>query len=116
MPINLNHSTNQITTGHRPAFLDVASGTNFDLSLANIFLRDAINENVTFTVSNTFPLYNIFTLNFIYTSGVITWFSAITWDGSSEPVWGDNIGKIHEVCFKTYNGGANWQGQLVWIE
>jgi hypothetical protein len=112
MPINLNHSTNQITTGHRPAFLNVTSGVNFDLSLANIFLRDAINGNVSFTVSNAFPLYNIFTLKFVYTSGVITWFSGITWDGSAEPSW--EAGKTHEVCFKSYDGGASWQGQLVW--
>jgi len=90
--------------------VNAGSGVNFDQSLGNVFTRDAVAGNVTFTVSNTTTTYHIFTLLFTYTSGTITWFSGITWDGGSAPTL--TGGKIYEFTFKTYNGGTNWYGAI----
>ena len=89
---------------------DMTTGVAIDLSLGNVFRRDAIAGDVTFTVSNTTTLYHIFTLYFEYTSGTITWFSGITWDGGSAPTL--TTTKLYEFTFKTYDGGTTWLGAI----
>lgn len=89
---------------------DMGTGVSIDLSLGNIFKRDAVAGNITFTVSNTTTNYHIFSLLFTYTSGTITWFSGITWDGGSSPTL--TASKIYEFTFKTYDGGTNWYGAI----
>jgi len=92
--------------------VNVGSGVNFDQSLGNVFTRDAVAGNVTFTVSNVTTSYHLFTLLFTYTSGTVNWFSGITWDSSTTPTL--TGGKIYEFVFKTYNGGTNWYGAISW--
>lgn len=89
---------------------DMTTGVSINLSLGNIFKRDAIAGDVTFTISNTTTNYHIFSFLFTYTSGTITWFSGITWDGGTAPTL--TASKIYEFTFKTYDGGTNWYGAI----
>jgi hypothetical protein len=112
MPININHQTNQIVTAYRPNSTNISTGTNFNLALANDFIRDAISGNTTFTISNPFTGLNIFTVRFTYTSGIITWFTGIAWDGGSTPSL--TASKDYEFVFKSRDGGSTWQGAISW--
>lgn len=87
--------------------VDIVSGTNFDLSLGNYFIR-TVNGNVTFTVSNT-PASRAyaFTVEITHTSGTITWFSGVVWPGGTAPTL--TTGRVHLFTFVTDNGGTTWR-------
>lgn len=91
----------------RSNIVDLASGTNFDLSLGNYFIR-TVNGNVTFTVSNT-PASRAFafTVEITHTSGTITWFPGVVWPGGVAPVLTTN--RTHLFTFVTDNGGTTWR-------
>ena len=91
----------------RSNIVDVASGTNFDLSLGNYFIR-TVAGNVTFTVSNA-PASRAyaFTVEITHTSGTITWFSGVVWPGNAAPVL--TTGRVHLFTFVTDNGGTTWR-------
>lgn len=91
----------------RSNIVDVASGTNFDLSLGNYFIR-TVNGNVTFTVSNV-PASRAyaFTVKITHTSGTITWFSGVVWPGGVAPTL--TTGRVHLFTFVTDNGGTTWR-------
>lgn len=91
----------------RSNIVDVASGTNFDLSLGNYFIR-TVNGNVAFTVSNT-PASRAyaFTVEITHTSGTITWFSGVVWPGNVAPAL--TTGRTHLFTFVTDNGGSTWR-------
>ena len=92
----------------RSNIVDVASGTNFDLSLGNYFIR-TVNGNVTFTVSNT-PASRAyaFTVEITHTRGAITWFSGVVWPNNTAPTL--TTGRTHLFTFVTNNGGTTWRG------
>jgi hypothetical protein len=93
----------------RSNIVDVASGTNFDLSLGNYFIR-TVNGNVGFTVSNV-PSSRAyaFTVEIVHTSGTITWFGGVQWpNNNTAPTL--TTGKTHLVTFVTDNGGTTWRG------
>lgn len=87
--------------------VDIASGTNFDLSAGNYFIR-TVNGNVTFTVSNV-PASRAyaFTVEITHTSGTITWFSGVVWPGGTAPTL--TTGRVHLFTFVTDNGGTTWR-------
>ncbi len=89
-------------------FTDLGSGTAIDLSLNNLFIRDAVAGDITFTINNCTTLYHQFKIRFTYTSGTITWFSGIDWDGGSQPTI--NTTKKYTFLFETYDGGTTWDG------
>lgn len=91
----------------RSNIVDVASGTNFDLSLGNYFIR-TVAGNVTFTVSNA-PASRAyaFTVEITHTTGTITWFSGVVWPGGVAPVLTTN--RTHLFTFVTDNGGTTWR-------
>jgi hypothetical protein len=89
---------------------DLGDSVTIDLSLSNIFKRNAVAGDITFSVSNVTTNYHIFSLYFTYTSGAITWFSGITWDGGTAPTL--TTTKVYEFTFKTYDGGTNWLGMI----
>jgi hypothetical protein len=89
---------------------DLGDSVTIDLSVSNIFKRNAVAGDITFSVSNITTNYHIFSLYFTYTSGAITWFSGITWDGGTAPTL--TTTKVYEFTFKTYDGGTNWLGMI----
>lgn len=88
--------------------VDLVSGTNFDCSAGNYFVR-TVNSNVTLTVSNV-PSSRAyaFTVEITHTSGTITWFSGVQWPGGTAPTL--TTGKTHLFTFVTDDGGARWRG------
>lgn len=91
----------------RSNIVDLASGTNFDCSAGNYFIR-TVNGNVTFTVSNV-PASRAyaFTTEIVHTSGTITWFAGVQWPGGTAPSL--TTGKTHLFTFVTDDGGARWR-------
>lgn len=91
----------------RSNIVDMASGTNFNCSAGNYFIR-TVNGNVTFTVSNV-PASRAyaFTTEIVHTSGTITWFAGVQWPGGTAPTL--TTGKTHLFTFVTDNGGARWR-------
>lgn len=97
----------QVTGSQDSNIVDLASGTNFDLSLGNYFIR-TVNGNVTFTVSNA-PASRAyaFTVEITHITGTITWFSGVVWPGGVAPVLTTN--RTHLFTFVTDNGGTTWR-------
>ena len=87
---------------------------NIDLSLG-VFVTATLNQNATFTFSNTPSNAVAFTLvlaNDATPSRVITWPASVVWPGGTTPTRTTTASKTDVYTFWTINGGTTWYGNL----
>ncbi len=105
--------SNKTIIGTKEVALNLASGSNIDLSLGNLYYK-TISASTTFTVSNVSALGTTSSFILDLTNGgssTITWWANMKWASGTPPTL--TASGRDMLGFITYDAGTTWNGLML---